>query len=174
MPYKLRKAPNKSLYWVVSVDTGKKHSKEPIEKEKAEAQMRILMSAMKHEDPPSETIKMNRKDVIKEHVELLGVLKEGKSSELLKEAKKQEKELKSYTDPIISGVTKTTINSWSKKFEDENDYKTIKSAVLAIDCKKIDRKHIETLKTKEELLKYLRDHQCPTLKRLEAVMYKNF
>jgi hypothetical protein len=47
MPYKLRKAPNRDLYWVVSVETGAKHSKEPIPKAKAEAQMRILVSAMR-------------------------------------------------------------------------------------------------------------------------------
>lgn len=54
MPYKLRKAPGKDLYWVVSIDTGKKHSKEPIEQEKAEAQMRVLVRAM-GEEPVSQT-----------------------------------------------------------------------------------------------------------------------
>jgi len=42
MPYKLRKAPKKNLYWVVNSDTGKKHSKDPIPLEKAKAQMRLL------------------------------------------------------------------------------------------------------------------------------------
>lgn len=42
MPYKLRKAPKKDLYWVVNSDTGKKHSKDPIPLEKAKAQMRLL------------------------------------------------------------------------------------------------------------------------------------
>jgi hypothetical protein len=46
MPYKLRKAPKRNLYWVVSTETGKKHSKDPIEKEKAEAQMRVLYMTM--------------------------------------------------------------------------------------------------------------------------------
>lgn len=44
MPYKLRKAPKRDLYWVVTIATGKKHSKEPIALEKAKAQMRILES----------------------------------------------------------------------------------------------------------------------------------
>lgn len=44
--YKLRKAPKKDLYWVVNVDTKKKHSVDPIPKEKAEAQLRILEQAM--------------------------------------------------------------------------------------------------------------------------------
>ena len=46
MPYKLRKAPNKLLYWVVTIETGKKHSKDPIPMEKAKAQLRILESAL--------------------------------------------------------------------------------------------------------------------------------
>ena len=46
MPYKLRKAPNRNLYWVVTSETGKKHSKEPIALEKAKAQMRILEKAL--------------------------------------------------------------------------------------------------------------------------------
>lgn len=48
MPYKLRKAPNRDLYWVVGED-GTKHSKDPIPKERAEAQMRALYSAMRKE-----------------------------------------------------------------------------------------------------------------------------
>lgn len=46
MPYKLRKAPNRDLYWVVTIETGKKHSKQPISMEKAKAQMRILESVL--------------------------------------------------------------------------------------------------------------------------------
>jgi len=47
MPYKLRKAPKRELYWVVTSETGKKHSKEPIPLEKAKAQLRILKSALR-------------------------------------------------------------------------------------------------------------------------------
>lgn len=46
MPYKLRKAPNRDLYWVVTIETGKKHSKDPIPIEKAKGQMRILESVI--------------------------------------------------------------------------------------------------------------------------------
>jgi len=46
MPYKLRKAPNRDLYWVVTIETGKKHSKQPIPMDKAKAQMRVLESAL--------------------------------------------------------------------------------------------------------------------------------
>ena len=42
MPYKLRKAPKRDLYWVVNKETGEKYSKDPLPKERAEAQMRAL------------------------------------------------------------------------------------------------------------------------------------
>ena len=41
MPYKLRKAPGRELYWVVD-DKGKKYSKEPISKTKADKQLKAL------------------------------------------------------------------------------------------------------------------------------------
>lgn len=46
MPYKLRKAPKRDLYWVVTIETGKKHSKDPIPLSKAKAQMRILEQSL--------------------------------------------------------------------------------------------------------------------------------
>ena len=49
MPYKLRKAPRKNLYWVVGPD-GKHHSKDPLPKARAEAQMKALYSAMRREE----------------------------------------------------------------------------------------------------------------------------
>lgn len=42
MPYKLRKAPKRDLYWVVNKNTKQKYSKEPLSKERAQAQMRAL------------------------------------------------------------------------------------------------------------------------------------
>ena len=47
MPYKLRKAPKKELYWVVNKETGKKHSLEPLPRQKALAQMRALYAVEK-------------------------------------------------------------------------------------------------------------------------------
>lgn len=47
MPYRLRKAPKRELYWVVNTETGQKHSKDPLPKERAEAQMRALYAAEK-------------------------------------------------------------------------------------------------------------------------------
>ena len=49
MPYKLRKAPKRDLYWVIGPD-GKHHSKDPLPKERAEAQMKALYSAMRREE----------------------------------------------------------------------------------------------------------------------------
>jgi len=46
MPYKLRKAPNRNLYWVVAED-GSKKSKEPIPLERAKAQMKALYISLK-------------------------------------------------------------------------------------------------------------------------------
>ena len=42
MPFKLRKCPKKDLYWVVNKETKQKYSKEPLPKERAEAQMKAL------------------------------------------------------------------------------------------------------------------------------------
>ena len=43
--WKLRKAPNRELYWVVNKETGKKYSKDPLPKETAMAQMKALYMA---------------------------------------------------------------------------------------------------------------------------------
>jgi len=45
MPYSLRKAPNKDLYWVIGED-GSHKSKLPMPKEQALKQMRALYAAM--------------------------------------------------------------------------------------------------------------------------------
>ena len=49
MPFRLRKAPKRDLYWVVDPD-GKHHSKDPLPKERAEAQRRALYAAERRED----------------------------------------------------------------------------------------------------------------------------
>jgi hypothetical protein len=46
MPYKLRKAPRRELYWVVAED-GRHMSKEPLTLKMAQRQMRALYAAMK-------------------------------------------------------------------------------------------------------------------------------
>ena len=42
MPYKLRKVRNKDLYFVISTETGHKHSNEPLSKEMAKKQIRAI------------------------------------------------------------------------------------------------------------------------------------
>lgn len=42
MPWHLRKAPNREMYWVVNKQTGKKYSQDPIPKARAQAQLRAL------------------------------------------------------------------------------------------------------------------------------------
>jgi hypothetical protein len=45
MPYHLRKSPKKNLYWVVNAESGRKYSKLPIPKERAEAQRRAIYAS---------------------------------------------------------------------------------------------------------------------------------
>jgi hypothetical protein len=48
MPFEIQKA-GKDSYYVVTIDTGKKHSSRPIPYEKALAQLQILESAYRKE-----------------------------------------------------------------------------------------------------------------------------
>lgn len=45
MPYNLRKAPKKNLWWVVNADSGKKYSKSPLPRERAESQRRAIYAS---------------------------------------------------------------------------------------------------------------------------------
>ena len=45
MPFKLRKAPRRELFWVVNKENGNKYSKDPMSRKRAEAQMRALYAA---------------------------------------------------------------------------------------------------------------------------------
>ena len=64
MPYKLRKAPKRELYWVVNKETGKKHSKDPLPKERALAQMRALYAS--EDDAPMRGSGKRKKQVLAE------------------------------------------------------------------------------------------------------------
>jgi hypothetical protein len=57
MPYKLRKARGQNLYWVISEETGKKHSLEPLPLDVAEKQLKALYYAM--------GLEVKRKDLLK-------------------------------------------------------------------------------------------------------------
>jgi hypothetical protein len=67
MVYELKKV--KNGYYVVSVDTGKKHSKKPLTKAKAEAQLRILLKKQEQEQ------QQNQGDIIAYPESKRGVLK---------------------------------------------------------------------------------------------------
>jgi hypothetical protein len=108
MPYKIVKAPGKDLYWVVSIDTGKKHSNDPLPLDKAEAQMRVL------------------EDVY--------------------------------------------IKELAAAHEKHTDFDHLKSMVIGVKCRKIDLAVVEKMTTKRELIDYLRKHECPVLRRAEALM----
>lgn len=45
MPYGIRKSPGKNLYWVFNKQTGKKYSKKPIPRSRAEAQRRAIYAS---------------------------------------------------------------------------------------------------------------------------------
>ena len=45
MPFGIRKSPNKNLYLVYNKETGKKFSKKPIPRERAEAQRRAIYAS---------------------------------------------------------------------------------------------------------------------------------
>ena len=57
MPYLIRKARGKNLYWVISEDTGKKHSLEPLDLETAEKQLKALYRAMGQEASQKDLLK---------------------------------------------------------------------------------------------------------------------
>jgi hypothetical protein len=81
MPYELKKV--KNGYYVVSVDTGKKHSKKPLTKAKAEAQLRILLQDLPKEQPNV----LQVYDVVRK-------VKQDKKLESLKEPDNQEEYLR--------------------------------------------------------------------------------
>jgi hypothetical protein len=58
----------------------------------------------------------------------------------------------------------------AERFEKYIDFDTLKNTVLNIKCRKINTIEVESIKTKSELIKYLREHDCPVLRRQEALM----
>jgi hypothetical protein len=58
MPYKLKKAPKRDLYWVVNKNSGKKHSIDPLPYEKAQRQLNLLR-AIDHGFIPDKNYKLS-------------------------------------------------------------------------------------------------------------------
>lgn len=72
MPFALRKAPKRDLYWVVNKESKQKYSKEPIPKEKAEAQLRILEKTGKgYSELAKHSMKQNEVKATKKKLDVL-------------------------------------------------------------------------------------------------------
>lgn len=71
MPYKLRKAPGHDLYWVISVNTGAKHSKDPLPLDRARRQMVALNIAHARE---MGHVTIPKKEFVTEHHRLTRLL----------------------------------------------------------------------------------------------------
>jgi hypothetical protein len=62
------------------------------------------------------------------------------------------------------------VNEEAERFEKHIDFDTLKNTVLNVKCRKINTEEVEAIKTKKELIKYLREHNCPVLRRQESLM----
>jgi len=95
MPYKLVKKEGTDKYFVMTTDTGRLHSKEPMTKDMAKRQMTALNIAMAREMPPSaktkKAITMPYEDYMKEHRQLISIL-----SLAGKEGERQRREMNRY------------------------------------------------------------------------------
>jgi hypothetical protein len=101
MPYKLVRKDGTDKYFVMTTDTGRLHSKEPLTKEMAKRQMTALNLAHARKKgydvpppPPSvkrKPIKMPYEDYMREHRQLISIL-----SLAGKEGERQRREMNKY------------------------------------------------------------------------------
>ena len=115
MPYKLRKAPKKELYWVITKETGKKHEKDPIPLEKAKAQMRILESVLKGEGKVAQKKLLDLKT---KYIQVLQQLKQ-EHQKMINYAIAEDIETMDTLDLPISNKYKR-LNSLKTKIEEEH------------------------------------------------------
>lgn len=85
MPYKLVKAEGTDKYYVMTTDSGRLHSKEPMTKEMAKRQMSALNVAKK------DVVTMPRGKFLAEHRQLIGLM-----SRVGQEAELQRREMNNY------------------------------------------------------------------------------
>jgi len=118
MPYKLRKAPRRELYWVVAED-GTKKSKDPLPREKAEAQMRALYASMYRRGGVS----IPKDEFIKEHLKLLNIFKNPTKKALKAEYEDQSKELRRVMKGrgFLSNMWNTFQNSTPEQIQEAMD-----------------------------------------------------
>ena len=67
-------------------------------------------------------------------------------------------------------LEQTYVEEKADDYEKHIDFDTLKNTVLNVKCRKIKAEEVEGIKSKKELLKYLREHHCPVLKRQEALL----
>lgn len=58
----------------------------------------------------------------------------------------------------------------AEQFEKHIDFDTLKNTVLNVKCRKINPVEVSEIRSKKELIKYLREHDCPVLRRQEALL----
>lgn len=94
MPYKLVKAEGTDKYYVMTTDTGRLHSKEPMTKEMAKRQMTALNLAHAREKgydvpaPKKDVVTIPRGKFLAEHRQLIGLM-----SRMGQEAEQQRREM---------------------------------------------------------------------------------
>jgi hypothetical protein len=58
-------------------------------------------------------------------------------------------------------------------FEKTHDLEQIREVALRMKCGKIDMEFVRSVKTKEQLVKYLKSRDCPALRHLEAKLFSS-
>ena len=56
-------------------------------------------------------------------------------------------------------------------FEKNATLEQIREVALRMKCGKLDLEMVKKFKTKEQLMKYLKERDCPALRHLEAKLY---
>ncbi len=90
MPYRLVRADGTDKYYVMTTDTGRLHSKEPMTKEMAKRQMTAMNMAMDSEKK-KDMIVIPRAKFIAEHRQLIGLM-----NRMGREGERQQRELSEY------------------------------------------------------------------------------
>jgi hypothetical protein len=68
-------------------------------------------------------------------------------------------------------VTKSDIKEKAYLFEKVASLEQIRDVALRMKCGKLDMDVVKAIKTKEQMIAYLRSKDCPALLVLEAKMY---
>jgi UDP-N-acetylmuramate-alanine ligase len=77
---------------------------------------------------------------------------------------------KSRAEAQFRVLEQTHVQEKANEFEKHIDFDTLKNTVLNVKCRKINPVEVEAIKSKKELIKYLREHNCPVLRRQETLL----